>query len=228
MQGFFVLLCDFYEWGSKARMNQLRLILSAFAATLLLGCESTGGTTGGLLPAPKFLKGEINADIYTALDRSFSVKVPHKKGSYEYTYMAVKERYGELGAYVSFGPAAIDQSIYRVETAKRTSQSIAFDKALALHVVDNYKTQLQQGYGATLEEVTSRADTMRGRQMYYWQFKQITSSGKSMSDRTATLIHEVYVMDLEKGLAMVWVQTPADASNVRLTPRDFAESMVMY
>ena len=66
---------------------------------------------GGLFPAPKMLKGTIQNDTYTARDGLFQVGCPQAKGSYEYTYIAVKESYGPKGDYVSFGPAAYDQSI---------------------------------------------------------------------------------------------------------------------
>jgi len=63
--------------------------LSIAAVVVLAGCSTTGGTIGGLLPAPKFLKGEIVNNIYRSPDGSFSVGVPHKEGSYEFKYMQV-------------------------------------------------------------------------------------------------------------------------------------------
>jgi major membrane immunogen (membrane-anchored lipoprotein) len=41
--------------------------------TSLIGCSSTGGTIGGLIPAPKFTKGDLSDGIYTAQDKSFIV-----------------------------------------------------------------------------------------------------------------------------------------------------------
>lgn len=136
-------------------MRQFHFVMLAVTAFVFMGCSTTGGTIGGLVPAPKFLKGEIKNNTYTAKDKSFSVTVPHKDGSYEYTYMQVKEQYFEYGAYVSFGPAAFDQSIYRLETARRMtpgSQTVSFNEAVP-KLVENYKTQLQKGYGAALQEV---------------------------------------------------------------------------
>ena len=40
-------------------MLHLRIALLMLAAVAISSCSTTGGTIGGLLPAPKFLKGEI-------------------------------------------------------------------------------------------------------------------------------------------------------------------------
>ncbi|MHB8622745.1 MAG: hypothetical protein ACYC9J_09140 [Sulfuricaulis sp.] len=130
-------------------MNHVRFVLCLLVIAVLAGRDTTGGAIGNLIPAPKFLKGEIKDNIYIAQDKSFTVAVPYKAGSYEYKYMHVKEQYSEYGAYVSFGPAAFDQSIYRIETGKRVtpgSQSVKFDE-VAPKIVENYKAQLQKGYG---------------------------------------------------------------------------------
>lgn len=211
-------------------MSRLRFVLFVAAVFTLAGCSTTGGTIGGLFPAPKFLKGEIKNNIYTAQDKSFSVSVPHKDGSYEYTYMQVKEQYSEYGAYVSFGPAAFDQSVYRIETAKRVtpgSQSVKFDD-VAPKIVEGYKAQLQKGYGTVPQEAESRQETINGRKAYFWKLTQVVPAGKYISNKAATFTHDVYVIDFEKGAAIVWVQIPETTKKAAIEPRTFAESVAMY
>lgn len=211
-------------------MRQLRVVLFVVAAFVLVGCSTTGGTIGGLFPAPKFLKGEIKNNTYTAQDKSFSVAVPHKDGSYEYTYMQVKEQYSEHGAYVSFGPAAFDQSIYRIETAKRVtpgSQSVKFDD-VAPKIVEGYKAQLQNVYGSAPQEDESSQEKINGRKAYYWRFTQVVPAGKYINNREATFTHDVYVIDFEKGAVIVWVQIPETTKAVTVGARTFAESVAMY
>jgi hypothetical protein len=211
-------------------MNRVRVVLFVVATLVLVGCSTTGGTIGGLFPAPKFLKGEIKNNTYTAEDKSFSVAVPHKDGSYEYTYMQVKEKYSEYGAYVSFGPAAFDQSIYRIETAKRVtagSESVKFDE-VAPKVVEVYKTQLQKGYGTAPQEVTSRQEIINGRKAYYWKLTQVVPAGKYINNREAIFTHDVYVIDFEKGAAIVWVQIPDTTKKPAIESRTFAESVVRH
>ena len=112
-------------------MNPLHITLLAAAAFALVGCSSTGIVPAGntsenaasdLASAPKPLKGEIRGSLYTAPDKSFSVIVPHKKkeGAHEYANTQIKEEFTGYGAYVSFGPAAFDESVYRVEAVKDT------------------------------------------------------------------------------------------------------------
>lgn len=211
-------------------MVPLRIAMLVLAAVCVGGCSTTGGTIGGLFPAPKLLKGEIKNDTYTAQDKSFSVAVPHKNGSYEYTYMQVKEQYSEYGAYVSFGPAAFDQSIYRIETAKRVtlgSQDVKFDDA-APKIVEGYKEQLQKGYGTAPQETESRKETINGRKAYFWKLTQVVPTGKYLSNKAATFTHDVYVIDFEKGAAIVWVQVPETTQKLAMDPRAFAESVAMH
>lgn len=211
-------------------MAHLGIVLLGVAAVGVGGCSTTGGTIGGLFPVPKLLKGEVRNNTYTAQDKSFSVAVPHKNGSYEYTYMQVKEQYSEYGAYVSFGPAAFDQSIYRVETAKRItpgSQNVTFDEA-APKIVENYKAQLKEGYGTAPQVTESRQETINGKKAYFWKLSQVVPAGKYLSNKEATFTHNVYVIDFEKGAAIVWVQIPETTTKAAMEPRAFAESVAMH
>jgi hypothetical protein len=105
-------------------MHKHTFINIALAASLLVlfaGCSTTGGDILGLFPAPKILKGSIDNNVYTSKDKLFSIAIPHKQGSYEYKYMQVKEEYTPHNDYVSFGPAAFDQSIFRVNFTMRAT-----------------------------------------------------------------------------------------------------------
>lgn len=206
-------------------------VLLFIAATLVLaGCSTTGGTIGGLFPAPKFLKGEIGNNIYTAMDKSFSVAVPHKSGSYEYKYMQVKEQYAEDGAYVSFGPAAFNQSIFRIHTAKRPKPGVEtrkFDDIAPL-VLEAYNEQLQTGYSSAPQVSVTNKEDIKGRKAYYWKMTQVVPAGKYYNNRDTVLTHEVYVIDFENGVVFVGVQIPEDTREPALEPRAFAESVLMY
>lgn len=194
----------------------------------LASCATTGGDIGGLFPSPKFLKGIIKGDIYTTNDGSLSVAVPHKEGSYEYTYMQVKEQYSPLGDYISFGPAALDKSIYRVETGKRVSPNSAVTgiEEIASKIVEGYKTQLTQSYGTTPEQLSSSVETINGRRAYYWHFRQTVPPGKYISNSNATFSHHVYVLDMEQGPAIAWVQLPPErVTRPALAHRAFAQSI---
>lgn len=222
-----------------AKWGHVVVLVTLFA---MVGCSTTGGTIGGLLAAPNSLKGKINNNTYTAQGKTFSVAVPQKEGSYEFTYMQVKEQYSEDGVYVSFGPFAFDQSIYRIETAKPVtpgSQSVKFND-LAAVFVEGFKAQLQEGYGTSPEEAESRQETINGRRAYYYKLTQTvpgSKSGKLSINEEGNLvpediyvIHDVYVIDFdEKGAALVGVQnSEIEGHTPGLEPRAFAESLTIF
>lgn len=213
-------------------MTRVRSVLTVVAMTALVGCATTGGSIGNLMPIPlpKVLKGEIKDSVYTTPDKSFSVAVPHKQGSEEYRHMHVKEQINEYGAYVSFGPTSLDQSIYRLETAKRVtpcSPCVKLEDA-APKMIENYRTQIQQGYGGALKEVATRQEMLNGRKAYYWKLTQVIPARTLSRNTEAAVTHEAYVIDFEKGMAMVWVQTPDILRKFAKDPRAFAESVEMH
>jgi hypothetical protein len=209
------------------KIKQFLFVFIIFTTYVISACAATGGSIGNLIPAPKFLKGNIENDIYTTQDKTFSIMVPHKSESYEYKYMQVKEQSSEYGAYVSFGPAAMDQSIYRVETGSRTSSSMSVEDA-APKIVEDYKSQLKNAYGIKPTEVSANQNLINGKKAYYWQLTQLVPAGKFNSEHEVLLTHHVYVIDFEKSAAIIWVQIPDTTSTAVIEPRAFAESLVMH
>lgn len=182
-------------------------------------CSSTGGTIGGLFPAPKFTKGEIENDIYMSKDGDFSIAVPHKDGTYEYTYMQIKEQYSELGAYISFGPAAFDQSIYRLEIGKKLSpesKKVVFDDAVNL-IINNYSKQLEAGYKSKPTLVSKNKITINGVPSF-----SILLTQKLQNQ---SLKHEVLVSNYDSLAAIFWVQSSSTGSeDPSISALRFAES----
>ena len=208
------------------------LAVSVVVMLILGGCDTTGGIIGGLIPAPKFLKGEINNDVYTGADKSFSVAVPQKADSYEFKYMQVKEQRFEDSSYVSFGPAAFDESVYRLETSREASSNGSpsnFEKA-ALKALNHYKSQLEDGYKSTINEKTYLQDSINDRRAFCWIMTQSVPPGIFLDNKGMTLTHYIYALDLEKGIAFVWVQVPDDAfsSGGEARARKFAASVVIH
>ena len=87
-------------------MQLLKKSLRAVLLLGLVGCSTTGGELGGLVPAPKFTKGTLADGQYTAQDNSFSVKSPFDKGSNEYTYMKIEEHYSDTENHIVFSSSA--------------------------------------------------------------------------------------------------------------------------
>jgi len=109
----------------------LRLFASAAVLSMLClsGCGSTGGTLGGLVPAPKFLKGQVVGSTYYAPDGGFQIDTPHpatgnSRETYEWSYGRVKEGSDGPLKFVEFGPFAFDRNSYSVDVVpKRPGQS---------------------------------------------------------------------------------------------------------
>jgi hypothetical protein len=189
----------------------IALLASSFAIVVVFsGCSTTGGAIGNLIPAPKFLKGSIKDNVYSAPDKYFSVAIPHQQDSDEYRYMQVHEQYLDYGIYVSFGPAALDQSVYRIEIGKRVppgSEKIRI-QAMAQSMIDHYKEMLPNGYGGELRLKEKADRVINGRMAIYLHFEQTVAPGRLMSNRAVEIDHEVYLMDFGKASAMVSVQSP--------------------
>jgi hypothetical protein len=90
-------------------------------ATGLVGCHSTGGTVGGLFPAPKLLKGNVTGDFYTSPDHAFQIQIPYppSRDDYQWKYAKVTEGSdGDYTTWVIFGPAATDLAEYHAVLIK--------------------------------------------------------------------------------------------------------------
>jgi len=190
--------------------NPVRRLACALAVFLTLtGCSTTGGTVGGLFPAPKFLKGTIENDTYRSPDGLFEVGCPQPKGSYEYRYMAVKELYDPKGDYVSFGPAATDISIYRVNVTGRTDDrgvTVPFEQTAELSV-QAFSTTLEKTYGVPLVSQAHERSVVNGLPALTWTFTQTLPGQRTRAPEVLT--HEVAAVDAGNNTALLWVQKPS-------------------
>ena len=174
-------------------------------------------------------KGKIKKNIYTAPQQIFTVATPHKKGSYEFSYMQVKEQTEKDIIYASFGPAAFNQSIYRVDFTKKTHKAlkdISFDEFAPL-AIQGYNELLSNAYNSDLVENEKTSTTINGYKAYYWKFTQNVPEGILMNVESK-LVHYVYVVDYKIGAAVIWVQIPEfSSSEDALSPLEFAESLTI-
>lgn len=175
---------------------------------VLVGCARTGGEFSGV-PLPKFVKGTIEGNTYTAQDKSFSVALPHAKGSYEYRYLNIKEQVNDQFTYTSFGPAVLDLSIYRVSLV-RLAGTPAVNlsiESLGPRALADYVEQLK----AYKSEVTERARgevTVNGMRAFYAVLDQelpgtMTWQGRSSSYPTT---HYFYAVRNDTAFAYIVVQ----------------------
>ena len=143
--------------------------------------------------------------------------------------MQIKEQYQDRDAYVSFGPAAFNQSIYRVEVSvypENTHAQVSLDDA-APQIINGYAQQLMQGYGTAPETLEEAKTKINGYDAVYRKMTQNIPAGKYMSNSSATFEHFIYVIDYIIGAGIVWVQIPTETHSPDpvLSPIEFAESL---
>jgi len=186
------------------------------------------------------LKGKIKNNRYTAPDKSFSVAVPHEKGTYEYRYMQVNEQFADGGRYVSFGPAAFDQCIYRLEIISRVApdgKTLSFDEFVP-QIVNGFKALMNDAYGSAPSEIEKEQLAIQAKNAYHYRIKQAIAGDQSgvlvlgkdgFEGEEQAVMHEVYLVDFGANVVLVAVQIPEELGQEGgLTPETFAESVVVY
>jgi hypothetical protein len=173
------------------------------------------------------LKGTIENNTYRAPDGRFQIACPQPKDSYEYKYMAVKEVYGPKGDYVSFGPAAYDQSIYRVNITGRTDDggtTVSFEQAADLGV-QAFSATLEKTYGAPLVAQAHGKSVVNGLPALTWTFVQTLPGPAARGPETLT--HNVAALDAGGNFALLWVQTPSSCRGCAGKAMTFIDSFQM-
>lgn len=98
-------------------LEKIKIAVSMLLVSVIVACSHTGGIVGGLVPAPKNLKGDVTEDVYHSPKGAFSVRLPHPPSKsdddrYEWTYSQIREIEDGPVIGVIFGPAAFDLNYY--------------------------------------------------------------------------------------------------------------------
>ncbi|VAW71619.1 hypothetical protein MNBD_GAMMA12-86 [hydrothermal vent metagenome] len=176
----------------------------------IYGCSSTGGTLGGLFPMPKFMKGKVKNNIYHALDGSFEIKTPFKQGSKFYTYMKVKEKYSNIGTYVSFNTSIYPNEFYRVEIGKKLDKSkpsVPFKKLVKVLLQGYVKKLSVYGKIKVQRRIQTRLDGKKAVLVVLVQAMAARRSYQGVSP-SYSAYHMIYIVKSPNGGGLVWVQWP--------------------
>jgi hypothetical protein len=133
---------------------------------LLTGCSGTGGALGNLVPAPKFLNGNIDGSLYVAPDKAFSVRLPYSPtGSHmersEWRYAKVHEISDGPVVGVIFGPAALDLNLYHAVLIREPRSG---DKDASTDDLFARKLSFREG---SYQERSRQMVQINGRTSYY-------------------------------------------------------------
>ena len=157
---------------------QVYLIL---AITIFVSACS-GGTIGGLVPAPKILDGSIDGDFYISKYNAFRVQLPHppsksSEDSYEWKYTEVHE-IDEVGPDGSkrvvgavFGPSAFDHNQYHAVLIRNQMKNPKEDFAKSVFAnkvkFANNILKSDKSKGGEFKQRHSEIFNLNGRTVYY-------------------------------------------------------------
>ncbi|MER2498235.1 hypothetical protein ABS858_19330 [Vibrio neptunius] len=186
--------------------------LALCSVIVLFGCAST--------------QGQIDDDIYTAKDASFSVTTPFKSDAYANRYMEVQEQYSNRENQVVFTSTAAPMEVYKVFVFK----GVETEENLEEVVRDAYYQQLESFYGTPVEPTNVESITISGFKTKQLAFKQKIPATKSvMQDRPElTITHLAYYVETGNRAAYIFVNKPSDGdifvegSDTRI--KDFVDS----
>lgn len=178
-------------------------------AYLAVGLLLSAIASAGFFPTPKILKGRIENDVYHAPGDVLSVAVPFAKGTYEYTYLRIREQFYARSRLIVFGPAAYDESIYRVELMQRrdgvaTQESFQED---APQLMLGAMQMMEQDARAPVKETARDQEPVNGHPTLHVQGTQQVPAGL-MANRPVRVSHEFFVMKFTTLIAVVIVMRP--------------------
>lgn len=178
--------------------NYVYIILVTYA---LWGCTSTGGTIGGLIPAPKLTKGKLEDGLYTAQDGSFTVKTPFNRESYEYTYMEIAERYSELEDNVQFSTSVAPAEVYRVNIFKNVTP----EENLRASAFASYRKQFESAYQTSFEDEASEYVSISGDSVVVSTYSQYIPERGSIGAKAQALdvLHSCFYLEKSRNSAFV-------------------------
>jgi hypothetical protein len=193
-------------------MSTFRACLLAFAVTAFAaGCQSTGGTIGGLIPAPKFTKGTLAEGRYTAKDKSFSVDAPFRPGTPGYAAMEIVERSDGGGALVEFSSVAHPGEVYRVTTFADVKPA----NRLAETTVASYRKQMEASGGAPFRAEKANQDLIDGMLAISHRYSQAIPQRQpdGAKSRGPVSIHSTHFLQRSTRAAFVAATRSADGAS---------------
>lgn len=205
----------------------MRIFIVFLAISLgAVGCASTGGEIGGLLPAPKITKGTLKEGLYTAKDGSFSVMSPFPFGSYEYLYMKVEEHYTKGQTQIIFSSSPAPAEVYRIHTLSRVAaDGFAPSPEFASQELLNAAISMfEEGYGTALNR-DGQGFRAGGNLEFAWQsfIQEVPERRGGFRDRymaaqAMTVQHRAYQGSRGDELVFVWINRPVEGKLSGATP----------
>lgn len=145
---------------------------------ILSGCS--GGTIGGLLPAPKILNGDLDGLVYTSPDKVFTVEAPASKDRAEWTYTTVqehKESHPDQNSRAVSFKTPYDSHLYTVEVVNFPAVlDEAGAKLIAKDNINRLMAQTEGRWKAKIEQIPENSLDCGSNTYTYTAFSQHITS----------------------------------------------------
>jgi len=158
----------------------------------------------------KYISGIISDDKYYAMDNSYSISLPYKKGTPEYAYMDLDEFYHENGSNVTFGPFGKNKSIYNMELFKieEENNSINSFEESSLKLLSKYHKIIYKTI-VDIKTLNKKHIKISGKRTIHWNLlQQVSINGGSYG----SVRHHIFAIKLKKYIAIIMVEKPAGIS----------------
>ncbi|MFV1982979.1 MAG: hypothetical protein ACC657_05500 [Thiohalomonadales bacterium] len=187
--------------------NMKRLFL--LLIVIVSGCAEIGKNSSKLQTPDhnKYISGIISDDKYYAMDNSYSISLPYKKGTPEYAIMDLDEFYHENGSNVTFGPFGKNKSIYNMELfkIKKENNSINSFEESSLKLLSKYHNNLYKSI-SDMKILNKKHIKISGKRTIHWNLlKQVSINGGNYG----SVRHHIFSIKLKNYIAIIMVEKPA-------------------
>lgn len=221
----------------RINKNQISLfkIISLFSILIasLSSCTTLNKDFSKVTQQPvpehnKFISGHISDNKYYALDNSFSIDLPFKRGKDEFNLMEISEFYHEKGSDISFGPFGQNKSMYFIELIRVNKENVSdfeFEEASFKLFNQHYKSLAK--YSADRKKMNREVMKIKGNRTIHWNLLQLADSGRYSDFSPGLTKHHIFTIELKHYIAFIMVQKPSntpDGINLK-SAYDFAFSL---
>jgi hypothetical protein len=154
----------------------------------------------------KYISGSITDNKYYAMDNTFSISLPYKKGTIEYALMDIDEFYYENGSNVVF--LGKDKSVYSLELyrVKEKNNNINSFEETSLKLLSKYHKNLYKTI-ANIKVLNKKHIKIAEKRTIHWNLLQ---SPKAYDSSYGAVRHHIFAIKLKHYIVLVMVELSAD------------------
>ncbi|MFV1985147.1 MAG: hypothetical protein ACC657_16480 [Thiohalomonadales bacterium] len=200
-----------------------RKLILLFLLTTLSACATNEPIVVSTPDHNKHISGSISENKYYAMDNSFSIALPYKKGSIEYALMDIDEFYYENGSNVVF--IGKDKSTYSLELYRVKEQKNTIDtfEETSLKLLYKYHKSFYKTI-TNLKVLNKKHIKIAGNRTIHWNLLQ---NPKKYDSSYSPIRHHIFAIKVKHYIVIIMVEKPANDPDGEsfLTAYNFAYSL---